>query len=229
MTGPSLNNAVEWRTPTWVPAVSSALDRAAAMLHSDAKVLEIGYNNGMMSCYMAARYGWNIVGYDIAESSRIKAEEIARHYGLQERTDFRVCSPDETLSIQGDYNAVFLKSVMYHISDKGVYRNWLDWLHSVVKDSGVVIAVENGRGGVIDKVYRKTIKRSRWADFLLFDGWAEQEFRQRFGHVDIRYFGRFSQFFASLPRVCGLIRTFENRFCPPSADHCFVASLVARK
>ena len=226
---PSLNEAVEWRTPIWALVVSSALDRAAVLLPSNAKVLEIGYNSGMMSCYMAARYGWNIVGYDIADSSRIRAEATARHYELEEMTDFRVCSPDETLSIQGDYDAVFLKSVLYHISDKAVYRNWLDWLRSIVKDGGLVIAVENGRGGVIDKVYRKTIKRSRWADFLLFDGWAEQEFKQRFRHADIRYFGRFSQLFTSLPRACELIRTFEDRLCPPSADHCFVASVVARK
>ncbi|MCK4527819.1 methyltransferase domain-containing protein [candidate division WOR-3 bacterium] len=147
MKGPSLNEAVEWRMPIWAPAVSSALDRAAAMLPSDARVLEIGYNSGMMSCYMAAYYGWNIVGYDIADSSRIKAESTARHYGLEGMTDFRICSPDKTLSIQGDYDAVFLKSVLYHISDKAVYRNWLDWLHCIIKDGGVVIAVENGRGG----------------------------------------------------------------------------------
>ena len=54
MTDPSLSEAVEWRIPVWAPAVTSALDRAAAMLPSDAKVLEIGYNSGMMSCYMAA-------------------------------------------------------------------------------------------------------------------------------------------------------------------------------
>ena len=229
MTGPSLNEAVEWRMPIWAPAVSSALDRAAAMLPSDAKVLEIGYNSGMMSCYMASRYGWNIVGYDIADSSRIKAEATARRYELEGMTDFRVCSPDETLSIQGDYDAVFLKSVLYHISDKAVYRNWLDWLHSVVRDGGVVIAVENGQGGLIDRIYRKTVKKSRWADFLLFDGWAEQEFRQRFRDVDVRYFGRFSHFFTSLPKACRVIRTLEDRFCPPSAEHCFVASIVAQK
>ncbi len=229
MSGPSLNEAVEWRIPIWALAVSSALDRAAAMLPSDAKVLEIGYNSGMMSCYMAARYGWNIVGYDIFDSSRIKAEATARHYELEGMIDFRVCLPYETLSIQGEYDAVFLKSVLYRISDKAVYRNWLDWLHSIVKNGGVVVTVENGRGGVLDRFYRKIIKRSRWADFLLFDGWAAQEFRQKFGHVDVRYFGRFSQFFTSLPKICRLIRSFEDRFCPPSTEHCFIASVVARK
>jgi len=229
MAGPTLNEAVEWRIPIWAPAVSSALDRAATMLPSDAKVLEIGYNSGMMSCYMARHYGWNIVGYDIADSSQIKAEETTRHYGLEGMTDFHVCSPDETLSIQGDYDAVFLKSVLYHISDKDIYRNWLDWLHSVVKDGGLVVAVENGKGGVLDRFYRKIIKRSRWADFLLFDGWAEQEFRQKFRHVDVKYFGRFSQFFTTLPKACSLMRPLENRFCPPSVENCFVASIVAQK
>jgi len=89
MTGPTLNEAVEWRIPVWAPAVSSALDRASTLLPSNVKVLEIGYNSGMMSCYMAARYGWNVVGYDIADSSRIKAEATARHYELEGMTDFR--------------------------------------------------------------------------------------------------------------------------------------------
>lgn len=229
MPGPTLKGAVEWRIPIWAPAVTSALDRAAALVPSDAKVLEVGYNSGLMSCYMASHHGWKVVGYDISVSSRIKAEKTARQYGLEEKIDFRVCSPDETLLIQGVYDAVFLKSVLYHISDKGVYRSWLDWLHSVVRDGGVVIAVENGKGGLFDRIYRKTVKKSRWANFLLFDRWAEQEFQQRFRHVNVRYFGRFSQFFTSLPKACNLIRMIEDRFCPASADHCFVASIVARK
>ena len=229
MAGPSLGEAVEWRTLLWAPAVSSALDRAAVMLPLDAKVLEVGYNTGMMSCYMAARYGWNLVGYDINDSSRLRSEETARHYGLEERTDFRVCLPEETLSIQGAYDAVFLKSVLYHISDKGVYRRWLDWLYSIVKDGCLVVAVENGRGGVLDRFYRKVIKRSRWAGFLLFDRWAEQELQQRFRHVDVRYFGRFSQFFTILPKACKWFQIVEGKFSPANSDHCFVASVVAQK
>ncbi|MFA4917421.1 MAG: class I SAM-dependent methyltransferase, partial [Syntrophales bacterium] len=205
MTGPSLNEAVEWRIQIWAPAVSSALEHAACLIPPNAIVLEVGYNTGMMSCYMAARYGWNIVGYEITESSRLKAEKAGRCYGLEEMTDFRVCLPNEMLYVEGPYDAVFLKSVMYHISDKDIYRNWIDWLHDILKDGGVLIAIENGRGGVLDKFYRKKIKRSRWADFLLFNRWVEQEFQRRFRNVNFRYFGRFSQFFTFLPKVCGLI------------------------
>ena len=225
----SLNEAVEWRAPIWAPAVSSALTRAEARLPSNARVLEIGYNTGMMSCYMAARYGWNVIGYDISNSSRIKAEATARHFGREKMTEFRVCAPDETLSIQGTYDAVFLKSVLYHISDKVIYRRWLSWLNSVIKYNGIVIAIENGKGGIIDGLYRKRFKKSRWADFLLFDGWAEQEFRRTFRSVDIEYFGRFSQFFTPFPKVCSLVCKLENRFFPPNKDHCFVASIVAQK
>ena len=229
MIGPTLNEAVEWRLPVWSAAVNSALERATPLLPSDARVLEVGYNTGMMSCYMASHYGWNLVGYDISELSRTKAVKIAQHYDLEKKIDFRVCSAEDTLSIEGTYDAVFLKSILYHISDKSVYRSWLDWLNSIVRDGGVVIAVENGKGGLLDKIYRKNIKKSRWANFLLFDGWAEQEFRQKFRHVDVKYFGRFSQFFTTLPKACSLMRTLENRFCPPSVENCFVASIVAQK
>jgi len=229
MGNPTLNEAVEWRIPIWAPAVESALSRAAAILPSNAKVLEIGYNSGMMSCYMAGLYGWNIVGYDIRDSAKARAVETSRRYGLQGKTDFHVCAPDETLFLKGDYDAVFLKSVLYHISDRAVYGSWLNWLHSIVKDGGVIIAIENGKGGVLDMFYRKIIKRSRWSNFLLFDRWVAQEFQLRFNRVEIRCFGRFCQFFTTLPETFNLIRSIEDRFFQASVDNCFVASIVAQK
>jgi predicted O-methyltransferase YrrM len=229
MSGPTLNEAVEWRIPIWAPAVESAFDRAANLLPRGANVLEVGYNTGMMSCYMASHYRWHLVGYDTSESLRGKAVATARRYGLEKITDFRVCSPEATLSITGPYDAVFIKSVLYHISDRAVYRAWLDWLQGVVRDTGLVIVVENGKGGLLDNIYRKAIKKSRWASFLLFDKWGEQEFQQTFRHVDVRYFGRFSQFFTPLPKLCEVIRVLEEKFCPPNADRCFVASIIAQR
>jgi len=229
MSHPSLNESVEWRIPIWAPAVKSTLDRASTLLPSDAKVLEIGYNTGMMSCYMASHYGWNLVGYDINESLRTVASRKAQYYGLEGRIDFRVCLPENTFSIAGPYDAVFLKSVLYHISEKSVYRSWLNWICSLLPEGGVLIAVENGKGGYLDRVYRKAIKKSRWASFLLFDTWTKHEFEQRFREVEVRYFGRYSQFFSPFQRLCSLVRSVEEKFFPPNAEHCFVASVIAQR
>jgi predicted O-methyltransferase YrrM len=227
MNGPSLDEAVEWRIPIWAPAVSCALKRAAYLLPRGAKVLEVGYNTGMMSCFMASQYRWHVVGYDISESIRSKAVETARKYNLQDLIDFRVCLPSQTLSLKGSYDAVFIKSLLYHICDKAIYRAWLDWIHGVVRDGGLAIVVENGKGGLMDIIYRRGIKKSRWANFLLFDKWAEQEFQRRFTHVDARYFGRFSHLLSPWPRLCEVVRALEEKLWPANADHCFVASIVA--
>jgi len=229
MSAPTLDEAVEWRTPIWAPAVSSALDRASALLPHDARVLEIGYNTGLMSCYMAAHYGWHVVGYDISFSAQDKASRIAQEYGTEKKCKFRTCLPQETLSIRGAYDAVFIKSVLYHISDREVYGHWLDWLHGILKLGGLVLAIENGKGGLLDKFYRKRIKAARWAEFQLFDRSVEQEFRRRFRYVDIEYFGRLSQFFTPFPKVFKLIKAVEARLFPANSDHCFVASIVAQR
>jgi len=183
----------------------------------------------MMSCYIAEHYGWNLIGYEICVSSRIKAVKNAKNYGLEKKTDFRVCSPEDTFSIEGPYDAVFLKSVLYHISEKSVYRSWLNWICSLLTEGGVLIAVENGKGGYLDRIYRKAIKKSRWASFLLFDTWTKHEFEQRFKQVEVKYFGRYSQFFSPFPRLCSVVRSVEEKLCPPNAKHCFVASVIAQR
>ena len=229
MRGPALREAVEWRVEIWAPAVENALKKAVTVLPADARILEIGYNSGMMSCYMASQYDWNIVGYDVKESTRVKAEENARKYGLQAKIEFRVCSPRDTISIQGPFDAVFLKSVLYHISNKNFYKSWVDWLHDVVRNGGLVMAIENGKGGLLDKIYRDCIKRSRWAGFILFDSWTETAFRNRFRNVDVKYYGRISQFFSSWPKAFEIVRALEERFLPANSEHCFVASIVAQR
>jgi len=229
MAYPTLDEAVEWRIPVWKPAVESTLTRAAGILPPAATVLEIGYNSGMMSCYMAGRYGWHVIGYDIRSEAAQEACDNALRYGVNDLCEFRTCLPEDTLAITGPFDAVFLKSVLYHIADVSLYRRWLDWLHGVLSDTGVVMAVENGAGGMLDRLYRKVIRRSRWADFLLFDRWAEAEFNKTFRSVDMRYFGRVSQFFIHQPAAFSLVRRVEARFFPPDADHCFVAAIVARK
>ena len=226
--GPSLNEAVEWKQAIWGPAVSNALDRASVLLPRGGRILEVGYNSGMMSSYMACRYGWKVTGYDIKDELKAKAEQTAKRYQLEDEVEFRVCSANNTLSIRGSYDAVFLKSVLYHIADLSDYREWLFWLRNVVRRGGVVIAVENGKGGWLDKSYRKVLKKVRWADFQLFSEQTEREFRNVFDKIDIQYFGRYSEFFVSYPKICKAIQRIENKYLPAKAEHCFIASIVAQ-
>lgn len=95
--------------------------------------------------------------------------------------------------------------------------------------NGVVIAIENGRGGWLDRIYRKYIRKVRWADFQLFSIWTEEEFCKIFGYVDIEYFGRHSEFFTKFPKICSRVQYFEQKIWPPDAEHCFVSSIVAQK
>lgn len=220
---------MEWRISVWSPVVSDALGRAAPLLRRGARVLELGYNTGMMACYMASRYQWKIVGYDVKTEKQRKASALAEHYGLSDIIDFRVCAPKDTLSIGETYDAVFLKSVLFHISDKTVYRGWLDWLHDRLADEGLLIAIENGKGGLLDVIYRRYIRRSRWTNNLLFDRWTEQCFRERFSDVSVTYFGRYSQFFAYFPSVCRKVQAIERKHFSANVDHCSIVSVLAKK
>lgn len=150
-------------------------------------------------------------------------------YGLEAKTDFRVCPPEDTLSIAGSYDAVFLKSVPYHIPEKSLYIKWLDWLYRILKVKDLLILVENGKGGILDRIYRRFLKGSRWADFVLYDSWVEEELARRFKLMDVKHYGRFSQFFLFSPALFRLIQAIETRLFPPSARHCFVASVVAQR
>ena len=57
VTNSSSDEAIEWRITIWSPATSMDLNRAVALLPSDAKVLRIGYDSGMMFCYIPAMNG----------------------------------------------------------------------------------------------------------------------------------------------------------------------------
>jgi cyclopropane fatty-acyl-phospholipid synthase-like methyltransferase len=224
-----LESAVEWRVPVWGPAVSRALTEAGKVLPPDSRVLEIGFNTGLMSCYMAAEFGWLITGYDLQERKRARAACHAKKLGLEDRVEFRVCQPSETIALQGPYDAVFVKSVLYHIADPDVYREWLDWMYRVLRPGGLVIAVENGAGSWLDRFFRRRVSRARWSECLLFDEWSATQFRQTFDEVRIWCFGRHSHFFTEIPFLFRAVDAVERRWLPATLNHCFVAAVLASK
>ena len=226
----TIEQAVEWRPGLWAPATRAALEMAADRLVPGASCLEVGYGTGMMACYLAGRHGLVVTGYDVNPEARMKATENARRYGVEGRTDFRLCQRDETLSIAGEWDVVFMKSVLFHIREPATYEKWLRWVRSVLAPGGVFIAVENGRGANLVRLFRLHVARRNWARLCLFDSDRLADFCRTFDRVDAKYFGHVvSPFLSGSPSICTVARLVEDWLWPPSADNCFVAAVVARR
>lgn len=226
---PSLTDCVDWRPWLWSLATQTALDMAADLLIPGVRVLEIGYNTGLMSCYFAATYGATVVGYEALPGAPVTASETARRLGLGNLVDFRYCAADQTLSLTGSYDVVFLKSVLYHICEPAEYDRWLCWLRSLVRPGGCLIVVENGLGNYLTRLYRRRLHPVRWARQCLVNAERLRAFRMAFDHVDARFFGRFCQFFEPIPGLRRLVLVAEKICWPPDADSHFVAAIVARR
>ena len=202
---------------------------AAPVLVPDAHVLEVGYWSGLMSCYLASTFGVRVTGYDIDPTVAERARANAMRLDVTDRTDFRVCRPDETTSLRGTYDAVFLKSVLYHIERPEEYRAWLAWIHSILRPGGALIAIENGLGNWLTRFYRRRLSPRNYHDYCLIDRARLDDFRNQFPVVQAKHFGRYSQFFTWSATVFGLVSRLEDRLCPPTQDENFVTAIVAFK
>ncbi len=228
MTELSLHDAVEWRQPVWAPAVSRALAMATEELPSESHVLELGFGSGAMACYMAARAGWRVTGFEANRATTLAATKRAEARGLADRVTFQTCAHADTLSLTGQYDGLFLKSFLFHIADRPTYLTWLSWIGSVLRPGGKLMLCENGRGGPVDRLYRRMNRRCYWRNNVLYDSWVEAQLRERFDVVGIDYFGRYAHWFSRIPIARTLAAASERILVPPDADSCFVASVVAR-
>ena len=75
---------------------------------------------------------------------------------------------------------------------------------------------------------------SAFLERIYFAGYKKEldsmwKVRMRFKRVDAQYLGRYAHFFIPFPAIFTLFQGIEKRFFPPSAKHCFVASVVAKK
>jgi cyclopropane fatty-acyl-phospholipid synthase-like methyltransferase len=224
----TLEQAVEWRATLWAAATQYALNRAQTVLPVNANVLEIGFNSGLMSCYLAQTFGWKITGYEISHEQIKKAQTNALQYLITDKVNFNYCPPEKTFEIPGEYDAIFLKSILYHNKSQENYKKWIHWLHSKLKPGGVLIAIENGQGHFLDRFYRNQLKNVSWKDNVFYSSAMEAEFKSTFKTTDIAYFGGFSQYLTAAPALCRAIMQIEKLF-PHNADNCFIASIFAQK
>lgn len=211
----------------WEHILFEALPSIEDAVPAGSRVLEIGYGDGELSCWLVDRLNWQIVGLDVNAAAQETARRNAKRYGLQSRLNFLLCTPDETRRHAGQYDAVFIKTVLYSSRSLVEYAEWLDWIVSVLRPGGAFINFETGRSGALVQMYRR-LRRRPYVDLCLYTTDVERLYDQRFDVVFRRHYGGVSQFLAPVGGLYELGAAVERMISPRNADNCFAVATVAR-
>jgi protein-L-isoaspartate O-methyltransferase len=212
----------------WEKVVRDALPAVRGLLPPGSSVLEVGYGDGLLSCFMCHELGWKIVGLDVRPEAKQDAEANAKRFGLGDAAVFHLLDPIKTREHAGLYDGVFVKTVLYSSRDLGEYSAWLDWIGSVLKPSGILVNFESGRANRLMQVYRR-LRRREYTNLSLYTGEVERLYDERFETIDRRYYAGWSQFFSPLPGLYQLAAGIEESLSPRTAGNCFVVSFIGRK
>ena len=228
--GPTLRAGLEagGAPALWERAVRSALPAMRRHLPEGSSVIEIGYGDGLLSCFLGRELGWNILGLDVRPEARTQAAANAERFGLGGRTKFLAVDPAETRHHTGSYDGVFIKTVLYSSRDLDEYSAWLDWIGSVLQPGGILVDFESGRANALMQAYRR-LRRREYTDLCLYTGEVEPLYDERFEILERRYFAGWSQFFAPVPGLRRLAVKVEETLARRDADNCFIVSIIARK
>jgi len=212
----------------WERVVRESLPAIRTAVPPGSRVLEVGYGDGLLSCWFASELQWSTVGIDVRPEAVEMARAAARRSGQESRLDFRLCRPEETRQHEGPYDAVFVKTVFYSSSSFEEYGEWLDWVLRVLRPGGILVNYESGRANGLVQIYRR-FRRRVYTDLCLYTGEVERLYDARFEVVFRKHYGGLSQFLAPLPGIYQAAVHLEEAVARRSADSCFVASFVGRK
>jgi len=212
----------------WARVLGRTLPCARAVLPPGSRILEVGYGDGLLSCHLAGNLGWRIVGLDIDAGAQAEARANAAEFGLESALDFRLVRPVETWSFQGQFDGVFIKTVLYNASSLGQYAQWLDWVISVLKPDGVFVNFENGKANRLTYLYRK-LRRRYYADLCMYDGRIQALYSARFPHVEVRHYGAISQFFSGIAPLYYPLAWAEENLMARTPDNSYVTAVVASR
>lgn len=211
----------------WARAVRESLPVVRSAVAPGSRVLEVGYGDGLLSCFLALEMGWQITGLDIRPSAYESARAAARMFGLDGQLDFQLVESEQTRQHKGCYQAVFAKTVFYSSRSVEEYRQWLDWIVSVLEPGGILVNYETGRANALMQAYRKILHRE-YTNQCLYTAEIERLYDERFVPVFRRYYGGFSQFVALLPGVYQAAAALEELLARRTADNCFIVTMVAK-
>ena len=212
----------------WERVVRDVLPTMRRLVPAGSRVLEIGYGDGLLTCYLCCELGWSVRGLDIVPEARIKATENACRLGVGHAVRFTCCKPEETWQHEDEYDAVFIKTVLYNAPNLKEYGRWLDRILSVLKPGGVLINFETGRANRFVQIYRK-LRRREYSDYLLYNSEIEPLYDAGLHIIERRYYGGWSQFLTPISWLYKVAYRVEESIAPRHADNCFAVSIIARK
>jgi len=212
----------------WESVLLNILNIIGELVPVGSSVLEVGYGDGLLSCYLCHQLGWNLIGLDSSREAQRLAVQHAERFGLAERIDFKSCALEETRQHCGQYDAVFIKTVLYNSPNLEEYGRWLDWILSVLRPGGVFINFETGRGNALTQCYRRLRRRS-YTDLCLYTVRVEALYDARFEMIQRRYYGGWSQFLAPVAPLYLIASRIEETLQPRHADNCFIVSIIGRR
>jgi cyclopropane fatty-acyl-phospholipid synthase-like methyltransferase len=189
-------------------------------------VLEVGYGDGLLTCYLCQELGWLVVGLEVDREAHRVAEKHATEYGLSGRVEFHCVEAEEVFQHCGQYDAVFIKTVLYNSPNLRVYAHWLDWVFSVLRPGGAFINFATGRANALTQWYRRLRGRS-YTNLCLYTGAVEALYDARFEILKRRYYGGWSQFLAPVPAMYSVAAWIEEALAPRNADNSFIVSIIA--
>jgi SAM-dependent methyltransferase len=149
-----LDEFIEWGGSAWRGLTGRAVEQMGD-LHGK-RVLEIGTRSGRMATYFALA-GADVVGIDVTDGFEEAARDFATSRGA---TSVEFIRDDGQLgSIQGrTFDVVFTKSVLVIVEERLEY---LGRIHSLLGPDGLIVAIENGRGGWLAEALRR-LRRTTW-------------------------------------------------------------------
>jgi cyclopropane fatty-acyl-phospholipid synthase-like methyltransferase len=212
----------------WQRVLVEALPKMRELLPPESRILEVGYGDGLLTCYLCQELGWRVVGFEIDRKAQQLAKQHARQYGLSDRIEFRCGHPEEIIQHRGEYDGVFIKTVLYNSPNLDEYARWLDWIHTVIKPGGTFVNFKSGRANALTQWYRRLRHRS-YTDRYLYTRQVEALYDARFEIIERRYIGGFSQFLAPVPALYRIASRLEENLRPRNADNSFIISIIARR
>jgi tRNA A58 N-methylase Trm61 len=211
----------------WERVVRDALPTMRELVPSGSQVLEVGYGDGLLTCYLCQKLGWQVVGLEVNKQAQRLAEQHAGQYGLSDRIEFQCLAPEEIFLHHGQYDAVFIKTLLYSSPSLEEYARWLEWILSLLRPGGILINFESGRANGLTQCYRR-LRRRGYTDLCLYTMQVEALYDARFEIIERRYYGGWSQFLAPVPALYFFASRLEETMRPRHADNCFIVLNISR-